>query len=1324
MPSNSPENPTSNGSPDKKNQMLKAFEKYLKSFGIELDPEKRQKELKAKYDAKYSPENIKKLKAQAEKVVKDALQKGQHVSTSIPAELEPYTREMEANQNKRVAQANVRMHDALEITQATPAWVVDLATKLQHSPEAMEYLTDYLMLSPDLQNDPKVLYYLTANLASSVRADQTLTRQNEIRNVVKTAIDTSLQKTYEQNSLNNTLLELGSVPTGPFVIYDEAKNVILPGTDAEKTANLKWFLKDIQRQYKALDPESEQAKKLLQRWEEDLARGTFKQLENKKEVTREIDPGQAQPYIERLKEEVKQEEQRYQAQRIEPRVNKNAPQPDFSDENFLSGTEFENDGKKKPRPLADISNDKLRTFVDNIARSDKNTDLRSLAQEVQYLQFLDPNDLNGDDKIWRENVLQKTERYVRIMLKERFIPNPHMIYELQEGENATLARDREFYQRIVKILDNPNEEARRQLNLYDEADWDYFSSIIRGAENGDKLVQHYESLKETIIRLSDMGFWGNNAAGDVESLKKAMDFMDNKFAIEAMSDPWVVAMFQCREQAIKILRDSNDQYVDPSSASFDPKRYHNLLEELTLQFFDQSMVEGSIRDFERDPKTGIPMLDDDGLTFKLSDKPLHLLDVDFDQVENIPDKEKREKIQDLIHNRKLAALRLSNGLGILTKRSVELFAFTRTPNDDYHFRSHAGGDFDNDIAHFSSKVMGGLTRWVNPLSEWMLMYGFGDTLFVPFFNYLVGGDPKSATLFWTMDQCKEAVDIAATGDISLLKKRFGKGVTRLTDMIEGMSFTGGGLSPGSKWRFLDSTMHMSDKDLERTGGSLRLQSAGVKAENDVKELFALECKSKNPSMSDDELKKYVKKEWDAMFKSEKLNPHRKHWEHLVESYKNTYSAWIWVQTVMRNPQGVASAQWADYEDKGTGKIYHGKLRSKIMHEVFNKTDLKNFKINGEILSNLVVERDIASSGTMPEDRKLLMRRVAVVDGDLAAVQRYAMNNGIRPEDIKDEFFNICIKGTYTLTDFRGVKIDEINVERRREQARLYWNMVQREMLGKAVGDAGPGWDFTRWQTELQPHWDNNKKGEPSKLRFTNPENIRHIIENAHTEAGREIGLNQELVEKKLLVHFGTEDCQWQNLDLAYLGERHWSRSGGDFLTSAKTTMKMMQAFHGMVGKPKMEELVKIVQEIGMQGKDYDPKDAAMRASLWAGGINQIYKQRRLGGFPIIGKILPTLGVPMSIAQEVMGAHSADNWSMNNQVKYSDLLAATRVIPEERFFNGMDYGEWTMKKLRKDMGASRILAALEMLIVGYVISAMVVAAAAAAKQTSDEGKERH
>jgi hypothetical protein len=93
---------------------------------------------------------------------------------------------------------------------------------------------------------------------------------------------------------------------------------------------------------------------------------------------------------------------------------------------------------------------------------------------------------------------------------------------------------------------------------------------------------------------------------------------------------------------------------------------------------------------------------------------------------------------------------------------------------------------------------------------------------------------------------------------------------------------------------------------------------------------------------------------------------------------------------------------------------------------------------------------------------------------------------------------------------------------------------------------------------------------------------------------------------------------------------------------------------------------------------------------------------------------------MSIAQERMGTHSAVAWSVNNTCQFFDQIGATRVIPEDQFFDGIDFGPYTMKKLEKNMGANRWLAASEMFLIGGAILFVLTSLTAFTKQVEEEG----
>jgi hypothetical protein len=278
------------------------------------------------------------------------------------------------------------------------------------------------------------------------------------------------------------------------------------------------------------------------------------------------------------------------------------------------------------------------------------------------------------------------------------------------------------------------------------------------------------------------------------------------------------------------------------------------------------------------------------------------------------------------------------------------------------------------------------------------------------------------------------------------------------------------------------------------------------------------------------------------------------------------------------------------------------------------------------------------------------------------------------------------------------------------------------MFGKALGDTQGGWDVENWRNALHHQW--RVKDGKEELFFTSPNTIDQVFRDAGAMAARanvENRLNQHFVDKKILVHFGTEDTQWSYLDMNMLGDRHWGRRGGDKLTRAKTITLMMQHFDLLVGKPEMDKLIEAIAKIGQTEKGHDPKEAAKLSYLWGVGTHDMYKQRLLAGAPLIGRVLPSLGVPMSIAQQRAGIDSATFWSINNSLEYAHKLGQTRVIPEKQIVDGRDYGPYTMVRFRKDIGASKALAATEMFVIGYAITALLISLYAAKEGTEEEKK---
>lgn len=925
----------------------------------------------------------------------------------------------------------------------------------------------------------------------------------------------------------------------------------------------------------------------------------------------------------------------------------------------------------------------------------KGNDWRKINEKFVGLRGM-RSDLGDTDRECLDRLFDTAARYIEIGAGEiHWQPSPDETYQLQTN---TQARDKKFYNLISKVLDNPNEEAYKQFDLYDKANYDRFGKIIGtirdhdGKLIGDKIVTHYQNLYDSILRLSDADYWAAHPAGDVEGLQKHMNFFKNGFALEAVSDPIAAHMMSCYEQAAELIRDLHDQYLPNELFSVHAARYEVYVDRLATDLFKQRVEAGAVRDYLRDSRTGLPVLDkaSQGKKVALQEKVL--------TPEALESEDYRLRVK--------AARRMAKGMDIMTLRFTETLAFTRTPGVEV-MSDGFNGDFTQKITVFSSKPYGGITRWHNPMAEWFRMYGFGDTLFVPFFNALAGSplNAEGNALSWTLDQVVDVMNIADTGDRALLERKYGHGVIRLMDKVEEFSFSGR-FGPLSMWGTIDSTSGWNDIERERLGGSMRLTMVQALAEGAIQKEYLEEMKHqfKGP-----EWQKNIEMQtaWLKAKIGDEHGMHHSEWKKKVEDLTSTYKTWVWTQYIMRNPQGAAAHTFVDYGQKPDGTKYRAKLKSKILNELFTQHDLKDFDSS---MTDLIVERDIASGGTLTSKQYGLMERVAVLDGDLMAVQSYAMEFGQHPRDITNADFQTCIRGDkkIKLDDGKVVTVTEV---RRREQALEYFKKVQREFFGKAVGDSATGWDVQKWRDELHHSFDS--KGD---LQFAHPEQIGDVFARATKESpGR---LTRKLIDKKILVHIGTEDLQWRYLDLNNLGERHWGRRGNDFLTRAKTTQLEMEHFHLLTGHPDMGKLIESIQKIGANEKGHDPKEAAKLAWEWGNATHEIYRQRKLGGVPFVGKILPLMGIPMSTVQERLGSRDAVAWGANNTLHYKDEIGKTRVIPHERIIDGRDFGPYTMHSFSRQVGASVPLAIVETLFIGYAIAAAATAITAFTKSSED------
>ncbi len=1212
-------------------------------------------------------------------------------------------------------EAKIQLGAALAQPQAKNAdWLVKSASDIQHNPDAAIFAAKIAQADPELQNDP---YYLLSEgtkfmWQTSGRWDLTPEAFKEAHAVLRKVYDRvgelakttpDFEKTIPDKIIKEALLPEarmgmmpGATPPAPEV-YNEAdpskETVIINDDLVQKLKEVNYNLRNNSR------------------YKDDVHRlnNDIQEISDLGRKNRNIPEPQVNEAIERINTliEIAEHKGAGRAGRRMGAATGPSTGPNWIDEIPMVDT------AGNPIP---ITHPDLQRGVEELRGLSSGHDWESIDKIFSEL-YGKRADFSVDEQDYFDKLFKIAAKKVEPGMRgAHWAPTPNEIRELQ---TSTVARDKKFYDLIKKVLDNPNEEAYKQFGLYEKHNFDVFTEIIghttdnKGQLVGDKLGAHYQNLFDTIMRLSDADYWAAHPVGDAEGLQKHMNFFKNGFAIEAISDPIAEQMMPCYEQAAEFIRDMHDQFLPNELFSHHAARYRTYIDDLAEKFFRQRVEAGAVRDYKRDPATGLPELDNSkgikGRKIALEDKPLTV-----DQLES-----------DVYRLRMKAAKRMGKGMGIMTLRFIDTLAFTRTPGD--HVMSDGfNGEFTQKIAGFSSKPYGGITRWSDFMSEFLRMYGMGDTLAIAWLNSLAGS-PLSAegnALKWNLDQVVDVMDAAATGDKASIEKKYGEGIVRMMDRLEEFGFTGR-MGGQSLWGTLDATLGWNDLDRERLGGSMRLAIVEVLADEMLKGEF-MEAQSNDPKWKKtiDAQTRWLQEKLgeDRGFIREKVL-HDNYWKERFESLVTTYKAYVWTQYIMRNPQGAAVHVFVEYgqkpkknpaDPKEEVKLYRAKLKSKILHEIFKPADLQSYQSLSDephfLEGGLVVERDIATGRELTSAQYALMERVRLLDGDLMAVQSYAMNNPDdpndltrgRPRDIVDADFDKCIKGNITLQE--GDITVTVDGGTRRHQAKKYFKLVQQEFFGRAQGDSGSGWDFQQWRDALGVTLKDDKL-EFTKDKIDTKEKVDIIFKQARDAKRGDILLTRKQVDKRISVHIGTEDVQWRYLDLNVLGERNWGRSGNDFLTKAKTDQLIMEHTHMLTGRPDRDKLVEAIQKIGITRKGQDPKFAAMDAWFITKADWDVYRQRLFGWVPLAGRIVPgILHKPLSIAQKNLGPEMADAWSINNGLEFWQKVGQTRVIPYKRIIDGKDFGPYTMKSLKREMGVSNLLAIGELILIGSFLAA--------------------
>lgn len=899
-----------------------------------------------------------------------------------------------------------------------------------------------------------------------------------------------------------------------------------------------------------------------------------------------------------------------------------------------------------PRPLSEKSKWIYDPPTDRVTNPALKSALEQLNKEFGDVNYYDNlnNAFNVLNELESQHVATATElkpfkdrvEYDYMVLKgQSFELTPEIIKQLSDPEK----RDELFYQRIAVVLNNPNQQSRELMDLYQTNYLNTFMHAVGQMKDGGKLINHFTTLKEAVFALHDLDFQARSSAGDVESFQKAATYFKNEYAQEALCDPLVVSMLQSYEQALKMIRDNNDGYIPPSLVSYDPTRYVNYWDELALKIFEEKVKAGLIYDAAIEttgPNKGLRKKDPTGRVFARG-KQLSETDI----------KNQALRIK--------ASMRMAKGTGILNMRWLEIFAFSKTPG-------YENPDFGTDKLVFSSKAYEGLARWFNPMGDWFGKYKMGKTMWAPFFATLIGLDHNAAKDFLTWDQYQweKVHHMAKNGELhDWIQAKYGKKAGRLLDLVSEFAFSGR-WGPLSGWGEHDATVGFSDFDHEREGGSMRLfQAEGWASRNVKAEYLAFHAGAQES-------------DWIKWKNTEEAREK-------IATYAKAYKTHIWVQTVMRSPTIVAGFARVPSETY------------QYMHE--NKPKLLRSVIIKRILGNTYdIEANVASEATPTTQKRTLMERIELLENDVMLVQQKALTGGRdqRPRDIVDSDMNVI----------HGTK-NGVSEAIRRRQAKEYITQVRSYMLGTKSA--------SQWESDLGMHLDAS-----NNVVIDHMGNIKAILASM---PGSPL-LTEELIDKKIPIHMGMEDVQWQYLDLQALGERSWNRRASDLMARASAIVAMQKLLSHLRPKPNLEELGKDMEEIYNQEQNHFPMESEKFTYLMAKAVGEVNRQTAWAKIPFLGRIVSRLK-PSSINQQVHGVEHGAAWSANNERQWVGIVQQATGLPLKEIDPNGEYHPYNIHKLEKDLNATRGVAIAEMIGLGVFIASAATILAAFTKGTEED-----
>lgn len=530
-----------------------------------------------------------------------------------------------------------------------------------------------------------------------------------------------------------------------------------------------------------------------------------------------------------------------------------------------------------------------------------------------------------------------------------------------------------------------------------------------------------------------------------------------------------------------------------------------------------------------------------------------------------------------------------------------------------------------------------IAKYMNPIQDLFLKFKLGGQMHLPFFYSLLGIDSADYMNYFNFNpkRWQEIVKAIEDGeyqdylrDIEGIYRLKGKEVPENIADMANKFFFDGVFGPNDSWREAYSTAGWDERDFERLGTSPRLK---------------------------------LSKEWAKNRKKKNGGDDHEHGHH-GESNKEAeraYKAYVWIQAAMRNPLDVALTV---EEAVKPGKDQRKKLRDSI---IFNILEIE--LPTDEISKNVKYPKPLSAEA---------MRKIQILEQDVFGVQQLAMTGGPdgRPRNLKLSDFDVIPEGS------------------RRKNAKMYWELTQKALLGRSGEDVDKYWFDT---LGIKP---------PEKA---GDELIIEHIDKLHelTQSGNK--LTNAFLDRKPGLYDTTTDIHFKEMKFVQAGRSMLSsRMGDEFATRAKTVQGGMQ--HLSLLKPHIthedeQQFIKSIEAMATNERGVGPDSSMLWAYTWGRATSELYRQQKWAAIPIVGRILGSTGwVPMSIAQ-VFGGRDGTYWSANNTYHFNHEISNRAGLPHHGHGSNGEHYEFNLERLNKETAATPRIATAEAIIIGGVLA---------------------